>query len=74
MVPGSNPGGPTSFMQSNKIAFSLILLLSVFAIYCSLIIGISWDEHFAQIHALAKIDYVYELYNITDIVLFSVLD
>ena len=58
MVPGSNPGGPTNFMQSNKIAFSLILLLSAFAIYCSLIIGISWDEHFAQIHALAKIDYI----------------
>jgi len=45
-------------MYLNRITFSLILLLSALAIYCSLAIGISWDEHFAQIHALAKIDFI----------------
>jgi len=48
-------------MQSNKILLSLIFILLLFGIYCSLIIGISWDEHFAQIHALAKIDFIKSL-------------
>ena len=48
-------------MNSNKIFLSLIFILSALGIYCSLIIGISWDEHFAHIHALAKIEFLKSL-------------
>ena len=45
-------------MSLNKITLTSILLLSIFAVYCSLIIGISWDEYIANINALAKIDFL----------------
>ena len=48
-------------MSLNKITLTSILLLSIFAVYCSLIIGISWDEHLAHIHALAKLDFIKSL-------------
>ena len=45
-------------MKLDRITFISILLLSVFGIYCSLIIGISWDEPFANINALSKINFL----------------
>ena len=45
-------------MNSEKVTFISILLLSVLGIYCSIVIGISWDEHFANINALAKINFI----------------
>ena len=45
-------------MNYNKITISLIILFSLFGLYCSLVIGSSWDEPFTNNNALAKINFI----------------
>ena len=45
-------------MLINRIAFCLIILLSLFAIYCSIIIGMSWDDPWHHIGGALRLDYL----------------
>ena len=44
-------------MIINRVFFFLIILLSLFAIYCSIIIGVSWDEFFHHINGSHRAEY-----------------
>ena len=45
-------------MTINRIAFCLIILLSLFAIYCSIVIGMSWDEPQNHWQGAIRADYL----------------
>jgi len=45
-------------MNLDRTTYILIFLFSALGLYCSLTIGISWDEYIANINALAKIDFL----------------
>ena len=45
-------------MSYNKTITALIILLGLFGLYCSLVIGSSWDEPFTNNNALAKINFI----------------
>ena len=44
-------------MTVNKVIFCLITILSLFAIYCSINIGFSWDEFFHHINGAHRVEY-----------------
>ena len=45
-------------MRLNKIFFGLILFLLSLGIYCSLVIGVAWDEPYTNFNALSKIEFI----------------
>ena len=45
-------------MNLDRATYILILLLSALGLYCSFIIGISWDEYISNIEASARIDFL----------------
>ena len=45
-------------MKINKIILSFVFILIFFGIYCSLIIGISWDEPSSNEYALARLNFI----------------
>ena len=48
-------------MTVNKVIFYLIITLSLFAIYCSITIGFSWDEFYHHINGAHRVEY-YKLF------------
>ena len=60
-------GPPDNSMISiNKVTFCFIIIISIFAIYCSTIIGISWDEPSSNAYSLAKINFLKSFGESTD--------
>ena len=62
-------------MDLNKISLFLISALSIFAVYCALTIGLSWDEAFHHLNGNFRADYVKSLgklknYNVESVVRF----
>ena len=53
-------------MIINRVAFCLIIILSLFAIYCSIIIGLSWDEFFHHINGSHRYEYLRTFGKFTD--------
>ena len=45
-------------MTINRIAFCLIVIFSLFAVYCSVVIGMSWDEPTHHIGGALRMDYL----------------
>ena len=45
-------------MTINRIAFFLIIIFSVFALYCSVVIGMSWDEPHHHIGGALRLYYL----------------
>ena len=45
-------------MYLNKIFLGLILVLLSLGIYCSLVIGVAWDEPYTNFNALSKIEFI----------------
>ena len=42
----------------NKIGLILIFLIIIFALYCSMVVGFSWDEYFHHINGLVRYNYL----------------
>ena len=42
----------------NKIGLILIFLIIIFAFYCSMVVGFSWDEYFHHINGLVRYNYL----------------
>ena len=57
-------------MTINRIAFYLLILLSLFAIYCSMVIGMSWDEPQNHWQGAIRADYLksFEVFESLEIV------
>ena len=53
-------------MTINRVIFCLIIVLSLFAIYCSIIIGLSWDEFFHHINGSHRYEYLRTFGKFTD--------
>ena len=45
-------------MTINRIVFCLIIIFSLFAVYCSATIGMSWDEPWHHFGGALRLDYL----------------
>ena len=45
-------------MTINRIVFCLIIVLSLFAIYCSTLIGMTWDDAWHHFSGTVRFDYL----------------
>ena len=45
-------------MTINRITFCLIVILSLFAIYCAMVVGMTWDEPMHHFSGALRMDYL----------------